>query len=185
MTTPRKVPAAVRRIAVPALIALSALAWSAGTAAATGSPIRPHRSFVGAINGLTSTSTISVTGCSASGGDGRALVGQTAEVLPLATTAAAAGFTGRAHQISVDLDIPSSDPMLPLIRVVHVGTLHSYQTPTFIPIFVPLPCSGTATAVFTPVKGGPAAVPAQVQVTFVSPQIMASRPAVIAGTTIQ
>jgi hypothetical protein len=152
-----------------------ALAGGAGTAAATAANIRPHQSFVGVVNGRSATSTISVAGCSNTAAGGHPIAGQSAEVLPIApSTAIKLGFTGRAHQVTVDLYIPASDPMLPLIRIVHLGQLSTYQTPLAISTFLILPCQGTAKAVFSPVNGGAKAVDAVVPITFVTPQIVAN-----------
>jgi hypothetical protein len=164
-----------------------ALAGGAGTAAATASNIRPHQSFVGVVNGRSATSTISVTGCSNTAGAGHPIAGQSAEVLPIApSTAVRPGFTGRAHQVTVDLYIPASDPMLPLIRIVHLGQLSAYQTPLAISTFLNLPCQGTATAVFSPIDGGAKAVDAVVPITFVTPRIVVTQPSsrVSPGTVI-
>ncbi|MDQ1392868.1 MAG: Neocarzinostatin family [Acidimicrobiaceae bacterium] len=164
----------MKRLVIGAMAAALALAAGAGTAAAAPS-IQPRQSFVGVVNGRSVSSLISVTGCSTAAGNGHPIAGQSAKVLQLAaSTAIRPGFTGRAHQISVDLYIPASDPMLPLIRIVHLGNLSAYQTPLFISPFLTLPCQGTASAVFSPINGGAKAVDASVSITFVSPQIAAN-----------
>ncbi len=177
----------MKRLVIGAMAAALALAVGAGTAAAAAGapPIQPRQSFVGAVNGRSVSSLISVTGCSTAAGDGHPIAGQSAKVLQLAaSTAIRPGFTGRAHQISVDLYIPASDPMLPLIRIVHLGDLSAYQTPLFISPYLTLPCQGTASAVFSPINGGAKAVDASVSITFVSPQIAANPSRNIpAGTT--
>lgn len=176
----------MKRLPIGAMAVALMFAGGAGTAAAAGPSIGPRQSFVGVINGRSLASTISVTGCSAAGGVGHPIAGQSAVVLPVASsTAIRPGFTGRAHQISVDLNIPASDPMLPLIQIVHLGQISAYQTPLVISPFLRLPCRGTAKAVFHPIDGGPKAIDADVPVTFVTPQIVArpSRP-VPPGTVI-
>lgn len=166
----------MRRIAIPVMVAVMALVASAGAAAAAGGHIRPHQFFLGEINGQAATSSISVTGCSSAGVGGHPIFGQSAEVVSIAPpTTTPAGFTGGAHRIAVDLEVPSPDPMLPLIQVIHLGQLDSYRTPLAISPFLTLPCRGTATAIFSPVAGGPRAIDSRVRVTFVSPQIVPSR----------
>jgi hypothetical protein len=179
----------MKRFAIGLITVAIALTFGIGSASATpptAPSIQPHQYFVGLINGRAATSVISVTGCStAAAGDGHPLGGQSAEVSQVVAIVTTYGFTGGAHRVNVDLDIPALDPMLPLIRVVHLGELSSYNTPLFISPFMTLPCQGMATAVFSPIAGGPNARSTSVGVTFVNPRIVPSPSQLIpAGTQI-
>jgi hypothetical protein len=173
----------MKRASIGLIVAALAVVVSAGTAAAAApspvidpAPIGPHQTFYGAVNGRMASASIVVVGCSNTTGSGHPASGQTVVVLPLAPSVAVRGFTGKAHQVAVDLEVPVSDPMLPLIYVVHLGTISTYAIQLPIPTNISLPCRGSATAVFSPIKGGRKAVNSRVPVTFVTPTAVSVPP---------
>lgn len=161
-------------VAALAVVVGAGMALAGTAAAAPGpvvdpAPIGPHQTFYGAVNGRMASATIVVVGCSNTTGSGHPASGQTVVVLPISPSTVAGGFTGKAHQVAVDLEVPASDPMLPLIYVVHLGKISTYAIQLPIPTNISLPCRGSATAVFSPIKGGRKAVNSRVPVTFVTP----------------
>ncbi len=149
----------------PWLIALAAVAMTAGTAAtATADPVHdpvpigPNQHFEGLVNGNTDHGIIFTEHCV------KTLLGFQAQPAPgqyvsAVRDAASDGFTGNAaHEI--DVNIPGSN------EVVHPPVvLHSYYVPTPIPVSMAVPCTGRNQVIFIPApdKGG---VAEGVNVTF-------------------
>lgn len=125
--------------------------------------IRPHQSFVGAVNGATANGVINMAcfGPVRPGQLGHPMSGQTTEV-ELSNAIAGAGFTGSADQIQAVLTFASPTATAPPV----LGTFSSYFVPTPISTTLLMPCGGTGRVSFTPTAGGPHARPWVETVTF-------------------
>ena len=150
-----------------AALAASAQLFGAGAAAAQTppiAPIRPHQYFNGLVNGSSGNAVIRMAcfGPIRPGQTGHPFAGQTVSVSgPLAV---GAGFTGMADSIVATLDYasPVATPGATVLALFRY-----YEMPAPISTALNLPCSGTGSAVFTPVLGGSTAKPAVVRVYFV------------------
>ncbi|HWD07978.1 MAG TPA: hypothetical protein VHA57_02675 [Actinomycetota bacterium] len=179
----------IRMGVVAAAVAVASAPGLAAFAQPIIQPIDPNQTFVGEVNGNSFHSVLSVVGCSAgsASGSGTLLPGQTVEASrffpPSPTAPLPLGFTGRAHQIRVDLAVALANP--PLIRLVPVATLSDYNAPAQFPPGLSVPCDATLSAEFTPVNGGATAQSSTVTLTRESPAIVPSQPLVGAGQSIR
>ena len=118
-------------------------------------PIQPNQYFSALVQGQSGRARIFVN-CEA--GVGHPVAGQTVEVVPVTGTPRTTdGFTGTARVIDV---FATRAAALPVVE------LSTYQTPTEIPTWTIVPCSGTDVMTFVGFAGGVKARPATVVVTF-------------------
>jgi hypothetical protein len=127
-------------------------------AQAADAAIGPGQNFIGQVNSSSQSAVITVV-CLGPASTGRPF-GDTVSVVQLVGAPLGAGYTGDAKSISVDVAFISPAP-----RPAHVATFTAYTSQDFPPTLL-LPCSGAGTVTFTPVNGGPSAVPTTVKVTF-------------------
>lgn len=139
--------------------AIAGLALTAGSAAAQ-TLVGPNQQFAGAVNGNTTDANIIMIcpGPSFPGQMGHPEAGQGVQVIENTGN----GFTGSAANRIV-ATIPFTSSATPL-----TFTFTEYGVPQDIPTTALLPCSGTATATFTPLPTSSTARSAKVTVHFVN-----------------
>lgn len=139
--------------------AVAAVALTAGSAAAQ-APVGPNQQFAGAVNGNATDANIIMIcpGPSSPGQMGHPQSGQGVQVIENT----GGGFTGSAANRIV-ATIPFNSSATPL-----TFTFTEYGVPQDIPTSAFLPCSGTATATFTPLPAGQGARSATVTVHFLN-----------------
>ncbi|HEY2668444.1 MAG TPA: neocarzinostatin apoprotein domain-containing protein [Actinomycetota bacterium] len=182
----------LKRMLTLAGAVLTAMAMVAGPAIAQTPPVMligPNQYFAGEVNGNIGQSVLSVLGCpsSTTTGSGEVLPGQTVEahyfpVPPPGPGGNIVGYTGLAHSISADLQVAQANP--PLIYIVHIANLTTYDTKATLPYNLSVPCDATITAVFTPINGGPTAMNSDVSLKIESPRIVANPNVAHPGQTI-
>ena len=139
--------------------ALSVLfAGAAGAAGAQpfGGKVRPNQVFAGVVNGQQVNAVIKVV-CPVSGTTGRILHGQNWEVTLPEVISINDGNTGALGTSIVATLGPSA--------VAKAVVFKTYNHPKPLPN-IPVPCSGSGKAIFTPAPGSPSAKAAVVNVTF-------------------
>lgn len=126
--------------------------------------VAPKQAFVAMVNGVSANATVAVV-CPATptaNQTGRPASGQSVGIAPPSSTAAAAtkGFTGRkANSIVAKFSPPATVGS----TIEETFTIYGNLP---IPTSVQLPCSGTATVVFTPLPSSRSARPTRVSITF-------------------
>lgn len=147
------------KVLVSLLAATAGLALTVGSAAAQ-TPVGPNQQFAGAVNGKVTDANIIMIcpGPGFAGQMGHPEAGQGVQVIENTGS----GFTGSAaNRIVATIPFTSSATLLTF-------TFTEYGVPQDIPTSALLPCSGTATATFTPLPGSPTARSAKVIVHFVN-----------------
>ena len=166
-------------MAASVLVLSAGLLAAAGpAAAATRSPVRPNQQFLGLVNGSTGvtapvTVLVACPGPWRPGQTGHPLAGQTLEVVRPEVVVGNFGNTG---PLGTSIRVLFGPPPPAGARSATSGTgivvFWSYNKVKPIPTTLNLPCSGTSTAVFLPLPlSPPAARPAIVPITFVSPLV--------------
>ena len=152
----RLVPAG---IALGALVAgLATFGGPAGAVVQDPLPITPHQAFIGLVNGKTSDAVIAVA-CPIGSVTGRALSGQTLEVVQpevVRTTTGNTGAKGRRIVATV----------LPTPSAVAGVTFSGFYIKEDFPTTVPVPCSGVGVIRFAPLPTSKSAVPFDISVTW-------------------
>lgn len=147
------------KVLVSLAAAVVGLALTAGSAAAQ-MPVGPNQQFAGAVNGSAKDANIIMVcpGPSFPGQLGHPQSGQGVQVIENT----GGGFTGSAANRIV-ATIPAGPSTAPL-----TFTFTEYGVPQDIPTTALLPCSGSATATFTPLPTGSGARSATVTVHFLN-----------------
>ncbi|WP_322780062.1 hypothetical protein [Frankia sp. Cas4] len=149
-----------RKLAVAGTVMTAVAAATVGTAAAA-DPITPKQYFEGFVNSAPANATIQM-GCFgpvSPGETGHPLAGQTVAVQRVVDPVVLPGYTGSAGT-TIAVGFPGPATTSPLVFT-------SYGTPLAIPTSLVLPCSGSATVVFSPRPTSPTARNAIVTVTYV------------------
>lgn len=185
-------------IATATMVGLTFMGAAPALAQTSGGPtptrhVAPHQYFAGEVNGEIGSSVLSVSGCAPAvapvpKGNGHPLAGQTVSaryfpVPPPGTPPGLVGFTGRASALRVDLAV-APNPMLPLVKLIHVADLVRYDTPASIPDSISLPCGAKISALFLPVDGGSGEMSSDVNLTVTYPVITLSQPVAGPGQII-
>ena len=156
-------PRAVRLSAAAAVATATAcvLAAAPSALAVAGplpTPILPGQFFAGLVNGRNTLASILVV---CDGSTGHPVAGQTFSARQLAApTDASNGFTGTSGK-TLAVAVAGDAATVPV-------QLRTYGESTPIPTSLTLPCSGTGAVEFTPAPSSESAVPALVEVTYVS-----------------
>ena len=161
----------VRRLLLPAAVALAAVGLAATTASAVidPAPIGPNQFFVGDVNGVTANAVITTDciGPVRPGQTGHPTGNQFVAVLPGpgSTGPATQGFTGSAgNSVRAVLSPPISSSNAPIL----LGTIKDYVVHLAIPTDITVPCNGPADVTFVPLPTSGTAKNAVVHVTLAS-----------------
>lgn len=141
-------------------LATAIFAGGGAAAAATVGPgrVAPNQVFSGVVNGQTNDAVVTVV-CPGPGTTGRALPGQTLEVIMPEVISINSGNTGaKGRRIVAEVGSVASTRGL--------VTFTRYDAPKPFPTDVPVPCGGTGTISFVPLPNGAGAKAATVTVTY-------------------
>jgi len=156
--TPRSLRLTAGAAAALGTVILAASPVSAGIG---NGKVGPHQFFVGLVNGQPADATVKVVCPGPAGLTGRALRGQTFEVVSPTVVPLNAGYTGTAAH-SIVASFAPTPSTAGTVRLTHYGVTKA------IPTNVPLPCSGAGLVTFVPAPSSATAVPYDVTVSFVN-----------------
>jgi hypothetical protein len=128
----------------------------------TPTSVGPRQAYLAMVNGASANATVQVVcpGPLTPNQTGKPVSGQTIGIASPSTTAASEGFTGRRATSIVAEFVP---PATVGATIEDTFTIYGNLP---IPTTAKLPCSGTATVVFTPTPSSRAARNARVSITF-------------------
>lgn len=142
-----------------AILGAGALGGVAAAATPTPGGIGPHQPFAGEVNGRMAHAVVQVVCPGPAVTHGRALAGQTLEVVPAPAISTSGGNTGAKGDRIVAQIGPSA-------AAVGAVVFTRYGEPEPFPTDVPVPCGGTGLVRFVPEPSGAGAHAATVTVTY-------------------